>query len=149
MKKYFTRFCDKMIYFRNRLENLCFNVYEYDQAEFEKIVQNFYPGADGPVLLAIYSIGNGRKNICFSVEYNGKPVYFTPISDYCLLPAQGEKVEYIDLFLYQKVTISDHDENNRYIVKFKDSGHTLHVVVLFGEIMKTEKINPDIQDIEG
>ena len=63
MKKYFTRFCNKMIYFRNRLENLCFNVYEYDQAEFEKIVQNFYPSANGPVRLAIYSIGKGRKNI--------------------------------------------------------------------------------------
>lgn len=149
MKKYLIRFCNILVCFRNRLEAMCFNVYEYDQAEFKKIIQDFYPGADGPVRLAVYSIGQGRKNICFSVKYNGKPVYFTPISDYCLQPSEGEEVEYIDLNLYEKVTISDHDENKRYIVRFPSPGHTLHVEVLFGEVMKTEKINPDIRDIEG
>lgn len=149
MKKYFIRFRNKLVCFRNCLEALCFDVHEYDQAAFEKIVQNFYPGAAGPVRLAVYSIGKGRKNICFSVEHKGKPVYFTPMNNSCLQPLQGENVEYIDLYLYRKVTVSDHDENKRYIVKFKDPGHALHIEVLFGKVMKTEKINPDIRDIEG
>lgn len=149
MKKNFVSFRNKVIRFRNRLEALFFDVYEYDQAEFEEIVQKFYPGANGPVRIAVYSIGKGRKNICFSMEYNGKPVYFMPISDCCQQPAQGENIEYIDLFLYRKVTVSDHDENKRYVVNFETPGHALHIEVLFGEIMKKEKINPNIRDIEG